>query len=138
MGFVNLLSKVTLIRRAALCPSGCLLTLTAECDRSHLQPQYSRGRGRKIVEFKVSLDYHFTNPARAIGQEPSSRKGKTRKAIKHCHISPSKGVPLCLPLFPRPQGPPHHHTGLSQGVLTPLLEEQGLIPRAHMAAGACH
>lgn len=75
-------------------------------------------------------------------------RGKPEKPsnIAKCPLgSPREGVSLCLPVFPHPQGPPHHHMGLSQGCtdpprrpLPPPPEEQGLIPRAHTAARACH
>lgn len=72
-------------------------------------------------------------------------RGKPEKPsnIAKCPLgSPREGVSLCLPLFPHPQGPPHHHKGLSQGCTDPPRppppEEQGLIPRAHTAARACH
>lgn len=89
-----------------------------------------------MAEFKVSLDYHLPNPARATGREPASRKGKTRKAIKHCQMSLVREY-LCACLSSHAlRGRLTITWDFPKAVLTPLLEGQGLIPRAHMAARA--
>lgn len=104
-----------------------LSTLEAEAGRL----QSSRLAWATILPTQPGLQDENLSQERGKPEKPSN--------IAKCPLgSPREGVSLCLPLFPHPQGPLTITWDFPKAVLTPLLEEQGLIPRAHRAARACH